>query len=1025
MPIDPAKITWDAPPQVVPPAQGHRQGGVILTDPTVASQERRDEARLDIAERKEAREERATDPEFVATLEEARARGRAVAEARASLPVLEERVGQNLQRINQILSDPKSLEAIFGLPGSGVARGGFGKFGTIPGTPAADQAAKLEGLFSAIRSQAFETLKGGGQITEIESQFAAEALGNLDRAQSAESVTQELGRLKKVLTNGLLRARQQAGIIPEGPVTEHGGYDFSDNAVHGAGAERPPSVWDQTSASDEPAVGGSGETYLTPEDRELQSRLREAYAAGAPLSELQAISQEYGRTFPIKSQEALDAARQQGRAIFVDPSGRRTAAQEVLGGVAESEVGAYAIAAANGLLSGGMDEIAGALGMDADTVQAAKEMLRDKYPASSFVGEVSGQAMQLAAGGAAGRAVGMGGRGLAGMEIFQGAAYGAGESNDNRLLGAGLGAGGAVAGQQLARRLIEPGAKAVISKIAQREGIPEEAVERAAREALEGPAEAPSLDEETLALARQAVGWGPRSSKARKQLADMVQADPEAKAAMERLGVELPPDVLSDNTQVKNLTGLARSQPGSEAQAAWQTQVGRAARGVEEAVADMGASRDVAQVSDDVFNRYKASAEALEAQADALRAEVNEAIDIKAPVDAQNLQGVLAEVINDLGGIDAAKKAMSGEERKLLAALGEGEVANKPTYAYLERLRQDIGQALNKGKGPWVDTNEAALKKYYAALAEDRVSHVRQVGGDELAEKLATSNAIFKEMYQIREELVDLFGKDLERGIAPRIMSAITSGSKGDATNLRRIISKLPEDLRKDAVLAGVLTNSLSKSGSVDGFSFTNFAKLYRGLRQNKPVYKEIREAIGPEAAQVLQDVYALSRRIADADSRIERTGRALGGAAQAFNAESLVNKILSHSATRAGYVGGAALGGSFLGPEAAAAGAMGTAAAIQALSRGGKTRTDRVHDLLSSDAMRELVEKASTPEAPKLLNRLAGSREYNNWAARVLGLRTPEQRRNWLKRAITATGTATATTPAGSEADTTTIEVR
>lgn len=61
--------------------------------------------------------------------------------------------------------------------------------------------------------------------------------------------------------------------------------------------------------------------YFTPEDRELQGKVTAAYKAGATLEQLQAITAEYGRSFPIGSQEALDRARREGRDVMVSPSG--------------------------------------------------------------------------------------------------------------------------------------------------------------------------------------------------------------------------------------------------------------------------------------------------------------------------------------------------------------------------------------------------------------------------------------------------------------------------------------------------------------------------------------------------------------------------------------------------------------------------------------------------------------------------------------------------------------------------------
>ncbi|MDV7393832.1 hypothetical protein RZS08_20810, partial [Arthrospira platensis SPKY1] len=98
-----------------------------------------------------------------------------------------------MQRIDALLADPSTLSSIFGWPSMrGVAQGGLGMVGAVPGTGAADAAAALEGLQGIVRTQAFESLKGGGQITEAESKFASEARANLARSQSPEAAMREL-----------------------------------------------------------------------------------------------------------------------------------------------------------------------------------------------------------------------------------------------------------------------------------------------------------------------------------------------------------------------------------------------------------------------------------------------------------------------------------------------------------------------------------------------------------------------------------------------------------------------------------------------------------------------------------------------------------------------------------------------------------------------------------------------------------------------------------------------------------------
>ena len=96
------------------------------------------------------------------------------------------------------------------------------------------------------------------------------------------------------------------------------------------------------------------------------------------------------------------------------------------------------------------------------------------------------------------------------------------------------------------------------------------------------PAAAPAAQTTTEAfeevgdLVRRASGKGIGSQSARDRLAELAAVNPEAKAAADRLGLELPFDVFSDNPQIRAAVGLTRSAAGSEAEAAWRTTVSKA-----------------------------------------------------------------------------------------------------------------------------------------------------------------------------------------------------------------------------------------------------------------------------------------------------------------------------------------------------------------------------------------------------------------------------------------------------------------
>jgi len=802
-----------------------------------------------------------------------------------------------------------------------------------------------------------------------------------------------------------------------------------------AGEAAPPSPLTQ-SGEQRTQISGTSETFMTPEDMQLQQRLTAAYNSGANIDELRAIAAEFNRSVPFSTQEELDAGRAQGRTIRIVPTGQRSEAAKIIGGVAESPVGAFFVGGSNAILSGALDELAPILGADPATVQAAKEMLREKYPVSSFAGEVTGQGLQLAAGGAGLRAAGMGARGLAGAEIAQGAAYGAGEANENRLAGAALGAGGAVVGQQLGRqltqRLATPEAQAVVERVAQETGAPPQAVEAALTEALDSAAGvnlAQPVAEEAATefgnLARQAVGTGRSARKAKERLAVVAAINPEAKAAAERIGVELPLDVLSDDVRLLTTTGLARSQIGSDAQAAWGQAVSNTIERSDETLAEIGATRDLAQVSDDVRARLERDIGDLETQAVSLRSEVDDAINVQDRVEASNLQAALAETINNLGGIAEAKQAFTAEEKKLLAMLGEGETAKMPTYARLNQIRDQIGRALNKGQGPWVDAPTALLKKYYGALAKDQLAYIESVGGQELADKMRGSNDLFSQMFKSRETMQSVFGQKLERDIGGLINRTITNAAKGDAQNLRALMKAVPEDMQPRVLMSGLMSQA-ERGSAQGGFSFNNYAKLYRGIRQNSPIYAEIVRTIGPERAQILQDLYVISNRMAQAEAKIVRTGASNQPILNALKAESLVSKTVDASKRIGGRGAGAIAGGMVGGPIGSFAGQEAGAALVDALTAGGKSNIDKLHTLLSSDGFRELAEKAATGEGvDRAVNRVANDGPFRRFAATMLGIKDPQGRKNWLMQAIQATPAVGAVQATTTEQPSSVIEVR
>ena len=115
---------------------------------------------------------------------------------------------QMLDLLDSIEQD-KGLSAVVGMPNPLQGRIPF--IGNVVGTPAADFQAKLDQLGGKQFLEAFESLKGGGQITQIEGEKATNAIASMQTAQSEEAFKKSLNDFRAIVQNAANRANQAAG----------------------------------------------------------------------------------------------------------------------------------------------------------------------------------------------------------------------------------------------------------------------------------------------------------------------------------------------------------------------------------------------------------------------------------------------------------------------------------------------------------------------------------------------------------------------------------------------------------------------------------------------------------------------------------------------------------------------------------------------------------------------------------------------------------------------------------------------
>jgi hypothetical protein len=127
--------------------------------------------------------------------------GKSQADARAALPQVESSAEQMIATIDSLNSDPY-LPSMLGPVNS--------RLPNATGDSARVQS-KLDQITGQAFLQAYNTLRGGGQITEVEGQKATAAMGRLNTAQNEQDFRDALQELRGIISAGVERARKNAG----------------------------------------------------------------------------------------------------------------------------------------------------------------------------------------------------------------------------------------------------------------------------------------------------------------------------------------------------------------------------------------------------------------------------------------------------------------------------------------------------------------------------------------------------------------------------------------------------------------------------------------------------------------------------------------------------------------------------------------------------------------------------------------------------------------------------------------------
>ena len=168
-------------------------------------------------------------PEYIAMKAKQEEKGKEQGKFEMSAPQAISTAEQMLTKIDDLVGKPATVDAKTGKvtpgtaahPGFKAAVGTSSIFPTIPGGKAADFESRLKEIQGGAFLQAYNTLRGGGSITEVEGQKATQAITRMSTAQSEKEFIDAARDFQDVIRAGIARSKTQlssgaSGTTPAG-----------------------------------------------------------------------------------------------------------------------------------------------------------------------------------------------------------------------------------------------------------------------------------------------------------------------------------------------------------------------------------------------------------------------------------------------------------------------------------------------------------------------------------------------------------------------------------------------------------------------------------------------------------------------------------------------------------------------------------------------------------------------------------------------------------------------------------------
>ena len=395
---------------------------------------------------------------------------------------------------------------------------------------------------------------------------------------------------------------------------------------------------------------------------------------------------------------------------------------------------------------------------------------------------------------------------------------------------------------------------------------------------------APLSAEEGLEQVTETIKTGTPEDVAR-----VIEPDPEFFKAADELNISVEPlaSFGSQNPQFRAVEQGLASIPASQLDAQGKAFIGEVSQKADDLITEYGGTLDKAELSDRFRTESLTSIDDLGIKADDLYESLSVKIPASSRVEAPNTVDFILQKAQDLGG----RRELSPKLNRVLSQLEIKEKVGKskitdvitgkpvpgkvtrtlPTYERLNQTRREIGQAINRGTGPFKDQETGLLKALYSRLRQDQDAVAGNFGATEVSD---SANALVRQRKHLEDNLAKLLGKDLEGSILPKVGQALKRLSKGDVQKWDSLMNRIPQSIRQEIVVTSL--NDIFKGANTGGQSLnpTQFTKFMDDLQRSPATRSRLFKELPPESIKALENLRTVSKGISVALQDRIPTGR-------------------------------------------------------------------------------------------------------------------------------------------------------